>query len=363
MAFLLPWILIAGTDVAVAQSIAPEAASATATALQEPLSIRFSGDVRYRYEAIDEADTSWDRQRFRARFGLDAQVTRSARAVLRMSTGEGDPRSAHITFSDGYSRKSVGVDLAYLELVPVESLTLAAGKIPYPAWRSGSPFIGGDFNPEGFAAHYDNSSGFFASAYALWLADGSATTSDARHQGLQVGYDLKDDAAEWRFALGYNDFTGVQGATPFLNGLSYGNSLNSDGTFASKFEIVELSGQWIGRTAFGTITVFAHGASNSQAASDGDAYAGGIDFSPPRQLSSWHASYEYADIGQDSLFGQLLDGDFGGGVTDSRGHVFRVAYRPAARASATLSYFDNRVGSSSAEHDFQLLQLDIDFTF
>lgn len=326
--------------------------------------LQFSGDARYRYESIDAVGPAWDRQRVRVRFGVDAKVTQTTHAVFKLSTGEGDPRSAHITFSGGYSRKEVGVDLAYLEWTPAASLSFAGGKIPYPTWRPPqSLFTGGDFNPEGFATRYSGESGLFMSGYTFWLEDRSSP-EDSRQNGAQVGFGGAGESSEWKLAVSYNDFVRVQGFKPFLDGVNaYGNSLNPDGTLASDFEIVDASTQWSQESYPGTFTLFAHVSHNSQALHDGDAYAAGVEFAPAQVISDWRASYQYARIGQDSLFGQLMDGDFGGGVTDSRGHVLRIAYRPASRASATLSYFDNELGEGADRHDFRLLQLDIDFSF
>jgi hypothetical protein len=84
----------------------------------------------------------------------------------------------------------------------------------------------------------------------------------------------------------------------------------------------------------------------------------------PSRLKHWRAGYQYASIEKDALFGQLMDGDFGGGRTDSRGHAFRLAYRPDSRWSSTLSYLHNRVNISSTQpQPFDLIQLDIDFTY
>ena len=112
--------------------------------------LAFSGDARYRAESIDAGDVDNDRQRVRARFGVQAKITDTMLTALRLSTGEGDPRSAHLTFSGGYSRRSVGVDLAYLQWSIAPELRVVAGKVAYPNWQpTQSVFIGGDFNPEG----------------------------------------------------------------------------------------------------------------------------------------------------------------------------------------------------------------------
>lgn len=322
--------------------------------------LEFNGDARYRYEAIDAVGPAWDRQRVRGRLGVEATVTPTASAVFRLSTGSGDPRSGHLTFSGGYSRKEVGVDLAYLRWQLNADIAASAGKVEYPTWRpSQSMFIGGDVNPEGVAVRYAGDSGAFASIYSFWLENRGAD-GESRQNGAQLGWSGEQLSA----AVSYNDFDDVRGQRPFLDGVNaYGNSMNADGTLASGFEIIDVAAQWKQEFPSGTISLFAHGAHNSAAERGADAYAAGFQLSTV-QLREWSAGYIYARVGQDALFGQFFDGDFGGGVTDTRGHVLRVAYRPASRLGATLSYFNNEVAvGTEDERRFRLFQLDIDFLF
>jgi hypothetical protein len=361
---LVHCLLAVASTAAAGESSELDPSSATNAAASAPAQLHFMGDARYRYEAIDAFGTSYDRQRVRARFGVDAEITPATHAVFKLSTGAGDPRSAHITFSGGYSRKEVGVDLAYLEWKLDPEISVAAGKLPHPTWRaSQSLFIGGDFNPEGLAASYVNESGLFVSAYSFWLAD-HGTNHDAKQNGTQVGYGSTNGAEQWKLAVSYNDFSHVRGAMPFLDGVNaFGNSTRPDGSFSSAFEIVDTSAQWTHKGLAGSVTLFSHLAHNAQAQRGADAFAGGVEYAPNFFVRDWSVSYQYARIGQDSLFGQLMDGDFGGGVTDSRGHVVRASFRPAARSRATLSYFHNQVGQPEQHDEFRLLQLDLDFLF
>ena len=328
-------------------------------------SIRFDGDLRYRYEAIDDADASFDRQRLRARAGVQAQVNPSTRAVLRLSTGSGDPRSAHLTFSGGYSRKTIGLDLAYLEWTSQNIFAAKLGKIPFPTWRPAmSYFTGGDFNPEGVALNYASPSGFYAAAYNFWLEDRS-TSSDSEQRGAQIGWRSHDERATiLSAALTLSDFDNTKNRSPFLDGLTaYGNSVNPDGALASGFRIVDFAAELINNFYFGSITSFAHFARNSEASTGADAYAGGFEFKT-QTGAQWSAGYQYARVGRDALFGQHFDGDFGGGRTGSKGHVMHAAFEPAPRMSTRLSYFINDVEPQfGSQRRFRLLQLDVNCLF
>jgi hypothetical protein len=327
--------------------------------------IAFSGDARYRAESIDVGAVDNDRQRVRARFGVQAKITDTMLTGLRLSTGEGDPRSAHLTFSGGYSRRTVGIDLAYLQWSIAPELRVAGGKVVYPNWQPGqSVFIGGDFNPEGWTSSYRSASGWFANAHHFWLQT-RADAADSRQTGLQLGFaSAKDLPARLTVAGAYTDFTHVAGQKPFIDGVNpYGNSLNAAGELMSDFNVAELAAELTMNSYPGSLSVFMHLAQNVAASNDDVAYAAGISMSASR-LKHWRFGYHYTRIEKDALFGQLMDGDFGGGSTDSRGHAFRLSYQPAGRWSSSLSYLHNQVNiSSTAPQPFDLIQLDIDFTY
>ena len=82
-------------------------------------SISVKGDVRLRYEGIDEeGEEERNRGRFRARLGLTADVNENVKAVLQFATGGDNPVSTNQSFDDGFSRKDIGLDLAYLDWTP-----------------------------------------------------------------------------------------------------------------------------------------------------------------------------------------------------------------------------------------------------
>ncbi|WP_129645043.1 putative porin [Peristeroidobacter agariperforans] len=343
-----------------AQSSAPAAEGRTIVG-----NIAFSGDARYRAESIDVGDVDNDRQRVRARFGVQAKITDTLLTGLRLSTGEGDPRSAHLTFSGGYSRRSVGVDLAYLQWSIAPELRMAAGKVAYPNWQPAqSVFIGGDFSPEGWSSAYRSDSGWFANAHHFWLQT-RLDAADSRQSGLQLGFASAEGMPTRLTVAGaYTDFTHVAGQKPFLDGVNpYGNSLNAGGELLTDFDVAELSSELTMKSYPGSLTAFVHLARNVAASANDTAYAAGVSMSAAR-LKHWRVGYHYTRIEKDALFGQLMDGDFGGGSTDSRGHAFRLSYHPAGRWSSSLSYLHNQVNiSSAAPQPFDLIQLDIDFTY
>ena len=84
--------------------------------------IKIKGDMRYRYENIDDdrkniADADErNRSRLRARLGITAQVSDDVKAGFALATGtsEGDPISSNSTFGSSNSDKGIVLDQGYI---------------------------------------------------------------------------------------------------------------------------------------------------------------------------------------------------------------------------------------------------------
>ena len=76
-------------------------------------SLTFKGDLRYRYENIQDdskldaqgATTTRERNRIRVRLGAEAQVLDPLKVGLELSTGKGDPVSGNQTLGDGFGKR------------------------------------------------------------------------------------------------------------------------------------------------------------------------------------------------------------------------------------------------------------------
>ena len=128
--------------------------------------IDFKGDFRLRFDReAEDNQTDRERSRFRARFGFTAAVTDDIDFVLQLASGGDNPVSTNQSLDDGFSRKDIGVDLAYVDWTINDQFGLLAGKIKNPLFRAGSvPLVwDGDLNPEGAALVF-SSGGLFATA-------------------------------------------------------------------------------------------------------------------------------------------------------------------------------------------------------
>lgn len=85
--------------------------------------IKFSGDLRYRHETIDEeSGGDWNdghnRNRIRARLMMNAAVNDEWDVGVRIASGSEDPVSTNQTLSGGFTSKDIWLDMAYLDYHP-----------------------------------------------------------------------------------------------------------------------------------------------------------------------------------------------------------------------------------------------------
>lgn len=374
--------------------------------------IKFKGDLRVRNEniesqrlvaadppttpatadVVDAADRN--RTRMRARFGFDAKVTDNVKATVQIATGGLDPRSSNQTLGNrGQSeRREIGLDLAYVDWKFMNGGNLTLGKVKYPFWRPGqSMFYDGDVNPEGVAVAFDRGM-LFGSAYGWlleeeWNANPAGQNADTIMLGAQIGLKFPLFGGESRVAAHYYDLGGGQGNAPFFGGNAFGNSTIGEtiGTtttqvLAYDYNVLMLSGE-MGLTLFGLpFSVWADYAVNTaDDVDDETAYAMGVTLGKASNAKTWEVGLLYQDIGKDALFAQMIDSDFGDGVSDADGWVLKAGYAPVKNVTLNATYMINtlyRCGTGTAPNnrlcgsgipeydlDYNRLQLDVNYKF
>jgi hypothetical protein len=130
------------------------------SSVQEMLSrFRFTGDVRVRGENFFQDYSGCkgcfdrNRARFRARFGVEGQLSEDFIGGLFVASGSNaDPTTTNETFTNAFNRKLVGWDRAYITYNPSAHkwLSLTGGKFAY-SWNRTSVTFDPDLNPEGFS--------------------------------------------------------------------------------------------------------------------------------------------------------------------------------------------------------------------
>lgn len=328
--------------------------------------IKFKGDVRLRYESIDEeGEEDRNRMRFRTRFGLSATVTDDVKFVFQLASGGDNPVSTNQTFDDGFSTKDIGVDLAYVDWKIRDGLNLYGGKMKNPLYKAGGvPLIwDGDLNPEGFAMKY--SEGGFFGVIGGFSAEERSSTDDSLLFVAQAGYKFDvGENASLTAGAGYFAYTDTIGNSPFYNGSSKGNSVDLNGDYIYDYKNTEVFAQFDTKMGDWPLKVYLHATQNSEASSEDTGYAFGAKVGSAKTEGATEFSWTFQDVEADSVIGTFNDSDFGGGGTDSEGHLLKAKYAVSKKIFVGGTLFINKVDRfQGTEHDYNRLQLDVEFKF
>jgi hypothetical protein len=379
---------------------------------------QWQGDLRVRNDTIDQEfnPATRNRNRFRARAGVVARVNDNTRVEVQFATGEGgDARSATQSFTDANSRKALGLDLAYAEWAPSDTLKFTAGKMRYPWVRTQSYFFDNDVNPEGVAvAWQQGATGFFGSAFYTELAE-RAADADSGMVGAQFGWrDARSDGSRTSLALAYYDHHAVRGYNPFQGASAsssgfgpFGNTTTTSLStcrravvggsgvvspcLANDYDILEFSAEQQFTLGSQPLLVFANVARNlkadfgvtggvpAQSVPSGldTAFAIGFNYGRADAMipGSWELGYLYQSVEKDALFGQWIDSDFASGNTDGRGGAVRGAWQIARSWRINATYMFNEtnvdipaviilpVGVSGTARRYDRLQVDLNWAF
>lgn len=329
-------------------------------------SISIKGDVRLRYEGIDEdGEETRNRGRFRTRLGLTADVNENVKAIVQFASGGDNPVSTNQSFDDGFSRKDIGLDLAYLDWTPNDNTHVYGGKMKNPYHRAGGHALvwDSDLNPEGVAVSY-STGGFFGTAGLMFVEERSSA-DDSLLMGVQGGYEFElSDGVSLMAGLSYYDYTETSGNEPFYNGSPAGNTVDEDGNLIYDYNQLEFFAELA--TALGDVpfSVFANVVQNTDVDSEDTGYAFGAAIGKARSPGTWQASIAYQDLEADAVIGTYTDSDFGGGGTDASGFTVKGKYALADNWALAGTLFLNEVDRAVLnEHDYTRLQLDFEFSF
>jgi hypothetical protein len=341
--------------------------------------IKWSGDLRYRHESIDDdtATTTRDRNRIRARLKMEAVVNDEWDAIFRLASGSSDsPTSTNHTLGDSsagddaFSSKDIWLDWAYADYHPeaMPGLNILAGKMSNPFYKVGKNqlIFDGDLSPEGGAATYawnlNDSTSAKLTGGAYWLSERS-TDADASIFGIQ-GL-LKHKLTKDNHILGgasYYGFGNIQGKT--LAGVSSKGNSTTGGVYDNDYDILEGFGEYGFKIGKVPAAVFGSYVNNTGASNSEDtAWIIGVKYNKAKEPGSWEISYNYRDVEKDAVVGGLNDSDFIGGGTDGKGHVVGFKYQVSKNVQAALHYFMNEKNVSSTGDDYGLLQADLIFKF
>lgn len=330
--------------------------------------VSFYGDLRLRHEDIDEdgnPDAERDRERGRARVGLKADVTPNVKLILGIATGGDNPVSRNVTGDGGFTTKEIGFELMYIDWQAMDGLSLYAGKMKNPLFRAGGvPLIwDSDLNPEGAAASYANGM-FFANA-GIYTVEERSGDDDSILRAVQGGIKTNiGEAGKLTAGLGYFEYTNTIGNEPFYNGRANGNTVDAEGNYVYDYKNTEVFAQFDMKLADWPFALYAHYTVNNEVDVEDTAYAFGAKLGSAKKQGSQQVSYTYQDIEADAVIGTFNDSDFGGGGTDSSGHMLKYKYMLRDSISLGGTLFINEVDRfQGTAHDYNRLQVDVEFKF
>jgi len=339
--------------------------------------VKLKGDFRYRHESIDEEGRDQrDRQRIRARLGVEAKVSDTLLAGFQIATGDpSDPRSTNSTLGDSNQREAIQLDLAYIDWKAFENGTVTAGKQKYPWYRPGtSLFYDGDVNPEGVAVKWGGKEGPFASAWGLWLAERSSA-SDSNIVGAQLGWTTGFGLT---LAATYQGFGAVQGRSLSFTDYPAGNSTyNGDSScnlpapvtgatrcYVNDYDTVGLSAAYAMKAGPLPLSLWADYIDNTAADDLNTGYNLGVMLGKASDPGSWELGLIYQDVEADAQWAGFIDSDFAGGSTQGKGYQLRGGWAPAKNTVFNLTWTDStRNYDLSSERDYKRLQLDFNMKF
>ncbi len=155
-----------------------------------------------------------DRQTVRARLGVQAQVSDSVAAGLRIGTGNG-PVSGSQTLGNSYSRFTTSFDRAWVRWSPLRGVSIEGGRMATPFFSTDLIWPE-DLSLDGVALRVDQPIGAGFEAFGTLLAsplEELATTRDDKWlYAAQLGANWKpNDSFMLRAAIAYYDFREVAG--------------------------------------------------------------------------------------------------------------------------------------------------------
>ena len=190
-----------------------------------------------------------DRERVRARIGVQAQIDDGLTADVRISTGSDQgPVTPNQTLGQpgDFGKYAVYIDRANFTYQPVSGLTLLAGRENNPFFTTDLLFYG-ELGFDGIAAQYEHGLGsdtrFFVDGGVFPILNSAfdfSTNSDVKF-GSDNGYMLAiQGGGQWqvrrdllaKLGVGFFDFTGVQGAVsqPCVQQLGGSYTCSTDNT-------------------------------------------------------------------------------------------------------------------------------------
>lgn len=343
--------------------------------------LRFSGDLRLRYEPVFYASTNGtildpnnpsqllrttlnsQAEYIVARLKVEADVTDQVTMGVRVASGnQTNPGSDNSIMGDYFIKDGFLLDQAYLRYKPINEVTIWAGRMPNP-WFYTDLIWANDLNFEGVAGNYTREicsgvTGFATGAAFPLQAVTQITQSDQKWLfGGQAGVEYKSDSQySAKLGVAFYDYVNTLGVENPVNftindwtaplfmqkGNTVFNIEPQSGSVPEKFALashfrdldilavmdlaywdpvhVVISGDYVKNIAFNAQEVSLLSGRPVNEMQD-YAYRAGllVGYPTPRKFLQWNVFAYYKYVGTDSVVDAFDDQDFALGGTNAKG--------------------------------------------
>lgn len=336
--------------------------------------IQLSGDFRFRHETIlQENSPERNRERIRLRVAGEAEVADDFKCFLRLASGAPEPTSTNQTLDEGFSSKSIWLDLAYFELKPAaaKGFSLSGGKMKNPFYLPGESDLIWDIDvtPEGLAAKYLLALGTiepFLTAGGFWVKERPADPDSYLLAG-QGGANIRlSDTTELRFGVSYFDYQNAKNYETFYNTSNgYGDTTYTVGTntyYLYQYGEIEGFAEVSIKAGNMPISLFCDYVSNHKVSKSKEGFLVGFCVGKAKNAGDWSLKCNYRRLEKDAVIGAFTDADCWGGGTNGKG--IKVQFDIAVAKNTVISatgFLDKK--DLDNEQDYKKFQVDISFKF
>jgi hypothetical protein len=390
-------------------------------------SITWKGDIRYRYEDIQDgsktnssatkAEDDRQRERIRVRASMEAKINDNLKAVVGLTTTEkGDPVSGNQTLTDAGTKKGIYLDLGYIDWTVVPwnvtpdfpvNAKLLLGKMKNPFLNVSDLVFDGDLTPEGVAMNAkagNDTLSAMVNCGRFWVKEIKTTKpDDIMMNGIQAALRY-EPIPEVSVTVGASLYTfdnvkdAVAGTLAYdAADSAYGNSTytvttTTRTTYAISPSVATTGGATTNSVALSSaataksykydygvteyfaeiymhfgipVSIVAQMISNSEVDNFENGSLYGITVGKAKNPGTWEVGYFLQELEKDATFGPWTDSDRWGGGTDGKGQKVLAKYQLTKNLQFGATYFmnDKKTSAPADTRDYERLQVDLVMSF
>lgn len=348
----------------------------------------FKGDFRFRFQhdrmeesAAVPAVPDRNRARMRLRLELETKVNDKVDVGAGLATGRYDgsadaSRSTNVTLENGFSKKPIGIALAFARYYPFSWAAATGGKFKNPIWEPGDMIWDTDINPEGGACELwgrvSRNSALFLNAGIFALDESRDYDADPAMYVVQPGFESRlTNAMSLKGAFSFYSHSGLKGK--ILDGAAGTNSADAGDKLIYGYTVIvpalelglkdplRMAGLAVPRLSISGEYVRNVAASVKR---DNQGYMVGCMLGAERVCgwAAWRIGYRYADYEANAFLDILPDSDRYGGETGVRAHEIMLDWGLGKNTWLGFDFYrGERLADPAAPAD--LVQIDWNMKF